>query len=112
MQTLHATTPEQFEQALATYPRLLVDFHKDQCPSCTMLDLSLKRFSEQADAAELVLLKIKLEEVGESLFRQLGLRQTPTLSVYVAGVEQARLTGFQSPQQIAAAVAGSAVSAV
>ncbi|HBS56049.1 MAG TPA: thioredoxin, partial [Stenotrophomonas sp.] len=40
MQIIDATTPEQFQQLLAEHPRVLVDFHKDQCPGCRMLEMS------------------------------------------------------------------------
>lgn len=110
MQTLHATTPEQFQQVLANSPRVLVDFYKDQCPGCSMLALSLQKFAAQPEAAGLVLLKVRLEDVGEALFRSLGLRQTPTLCLYVEAVEQRRLAGFQSPAQITAAVSDSSAA--
>ena len=41
MQTLHASTPDDYAAALAAHPRLLVDYYKDDCPGCKMLDLSL-----------------------------------------------------------------------
>jgi thioredoxin 1 len=104
MQTLHAPSAEAYHTALATHPRLLVDYYKDQCPGCTMLELSLRRFGQQPEAAGLVLLKARLEDLGEAFFRELGLRQTPTLALFEAGVEQARLSGFQSPAQLAEAV--------
>ena len=57
-----------------------------------------------AGGEELVLLKVKLETIGEDFFRSLGLRQTPTLSLFCEGTEIARLPGFQSPGQITQAV--------
>ena len=42
MQTLHATSPDDYAAALAADPRLLVDYHKDDCPGCRMLDMSLR----------------------------------------------------------------------
>lgn len=104
MQTLHASSPEEYAAALSTHPRLLVDYYKDQCPGCTMLDMSLKKFAGEPGAQGVVLLKVKLEQVGESFFRELGLRQTPTLALVRGGSEVARLPGFQSPQQVAQAV--------
>lgn len=104
MQILHATSPEHYRTAIAAHPRLLVDFHKDNCPGCRMLDMSLRKFATDADAKGLVLLKVKLETVGEDFFRGLGLRQTPTLSLYRDGVEAARLAGFQAPAQIVDAI--------
>jgi len=104
MQTLHALTPADVHAAIAAHPRLLVDFHKDDCPGCRMLDISLQKFAACPTAADVVLLKVKLETVGEAFFRDLGLRQTPTLALHVDGTEVARLPGFQTPAQIARAV--------
>ena len=104
MQTLHATSPDDYAAALAAHQRLLVDYHKDDCPGCRMLDMSLQKFGGEPLAADLVLLKVKLETVGEAFFRDLGLRQTPTLSLFTGGSEAARLPGFQTPAQIAQAV--------
>jgi len=104
MQTLHATSPDDYAAALAAHQRLLVDYHKDDCPGCRMLDMSLQKFAGEPLAADLVLLKVKLETVGEAFFRDLGLRQTPTLSLFTGGSEAARLPGFQTPAQIAQAV--------
>ena len=104
MQTLHASSADDYRAALATHPRLLVDYYKDQCPGCRMLDMSLQKFATTADTEGAALLKVKLESVGEDFFRNLGLRQTPTLSLFRDGVEVARLPGFQSPEQITHAV--------
>lgn len=104
MQTLTATSPDAYAQALATHPRLLVDFNKDDCPACRMLEASLARFAATEEAAGLALLKVKLEDVGEAFFRGLGLRQTPTLALFRDGSEVARLPGFQSPAQVEQAV--------
>ncbi|WP_202845011.1 thioredoxin family protein [Luteimonas saliphila] len=105
MQTLHAASPDEYRAAIAAHPRLLVDFHKDDCPACRMLDMSLQKFAGDPAARGLVLLKVKMEDVGEELFRSLGLRQTPTLALFQGGVEARRLPGFQAPGQIAQAVA-------
>lgn len=105
MLTLHAATPDDYHAALRTHPTVLVDFHKDDCPACRMLDMSLASFADSAQAEGVVLLKVKLETIGEVFFRSLGLRQTPTLSVVRDGHEVARLAGYQSPRQISAALA-------
>jgi len=101
MQTLHASSPDDYHAALAAHPRLLVDYWKDDCPACRMLDMSLRKFADGDAAAGLVLLKVKLEDMGEDFFRGLGLRQTPTLSLLQGGIEVRRLPGFQAPAQIA-----------
>ena len=105
MQTLHASSPDDYTAALAAHPRLLVDYYKDDCPGCKMLDMSLVKFAADPVAQGVTLLKVKMETVGEDFFRGLGLRQTPTLSLFADGREAARLAGFQAPAQIAQAVA-------
>ncbi|TWG85946.1 thioredoxin 1, partial [Luteimonas sp. J16] len=45
MQTLHAASPDDWRAAISAHPRLLVDYYKDDCPACRMLDLSLQRFA-------------------------------------------------------------------
>ena len=104
MLTLHASSADDCRAAIAAHPRLLVDYHKDNCPGCRMLEMSLHEFAATADAGGVALLKVKLEIVGEDFFRGLGLRQTPTLSLFRDGVEAARLPGFQTPAQIVGAV--------
>jgi len=105
MQTLHAATPEAYHAALRDHPTVLVDFHKDDCPGCRMLDLSLASLADAPAGEGVVLLKVKLESIGEVFFRSCGLRQTPTLLLVRDGQEVARLAGFQSPQQITDALA-------
>ena len=105
MQTLHASSPDAYAAALAAHPRLLVDYYKDDCPGCRMLELSLQRFAATPHAPEVVLLTVRMETVGAEFFRALGLRQTPTLSMFVDGAEVARMAGFRTPAQIATAVA-------
>jgi thioredoxin 1 len=104
MQTLHAASPEDHHAAIAAHPRLLVDYYKDDCPGCRMLDMALRTFAATPDAEGTVLLKVRLETVGEDFFRGLGLRQTPTLALFADGAEAVRLPGFQAPAQIAQAV--------
>jgi thioredoxin 1 len=105
MQIIDATTPEQLQQLLAEHPRVLVDFHKDQCPGCRMLEMSLQRVASSGAGHGMPLLRVQLEVQGEGFFRELGLRQTPTLALFRDGNERIRLAGFQSPQQIEAAIA-------
>ncbi|WMJ69466.1 thioredoxin family protein [Stenotrophomonas sp. 24(2023)] len=104
MQIIDATTPEQYRQLLAEHPRVLVDFHKDQCPGCRMLEMSLQRVGARGIGQGMTLLRVQLEVVGEAFFRDLGLRQTPTLALFRDGDERTRLAGFQSPAQIEAAI--------
>lgn len=105
MKTLHAASPDDIRNTIAHHPRLLVIYSKNHCPGCRMLELSLQKFAAAQDAVGITLLEVKLETLGEDVFRSLGLRQTPTLALYRDGAERARLAGFQTPGQIAQAVA-------
>ena len=105
MQTLHAATPDAYHAALRDHPTVLVDFHKDNCPGCRMLEMSLASIAGSLGAAGTVLLKVHLETIGEAFFRSLGLRQTPTLLLVRDGHEVARLAGYKSPKQIGEALA-------
>lgn len=105
MQIIEVQTAEQFLRVLAAQPRLLVDFHKDQCPGCRMLELSLQRVATSAMGQGSVLARVQLEVLGETFFKDLGLRQTPTLVLFRDGAEALRLPGYQSPAQIEAAMA-------
>ncbi|MET4618245.1 thioredoxin 1 [Stenotrophomonas sp. 2619] len=105
MQTLHAATPDAYHAALRDHPTVLVDFHKDNCPGCRMLDMSLASIADSPSTSGIVLLKVHLETIGEVFFRSLGLRQTPTLLLVRDGHEVARRAGYQSPKQIGEALA-------
>ncbi|HHW4678666.1 MAG TPA: thioredoxin family protein [Xylella sp.] len=104
MQIITATSPDEFHATLKGHSRLLVDFYKDHCLGCRMLDMALDKFAATNAAAGVVLLKMRMETIGEDFFRGLGLRQTPTLGVFKNGIEVSRLLGFQSLAQIEAAV--------
>jgi len=103
MLILAADSIDAYHEILTTHPRLLVDYYKDNCPGCRMLDVSIGKFAATPEAAGVALLKVKLEALGEDFFRDLGLRQTPTLAVFKNGSEASRLPGYQTPAQIAQA---------
>ena len=105
MKIIDAATIEQVRSVIAAQPRLLVDFHKDQCPACRMLELALQRVAGSGAGVGVTLLRVRMEVVGEAFFRGLGLRQTPTLAIFRDGQEMARMPGYQSPPQIQAAMA-------
>lgn len=105
MNKIEITTVEAFHEALAAHDCVLVDFYKDNCPGCKMLDMSLMRFATTPAAEDVTLLKVKMENVGEAFFHEQKLRQTPTLIMYRAGEEMGRQPGFAQPAQIEALVA-------
>lgn len=105
MKIIDAATAEQVQGIIASQPRVLVDFHKDQCPACRMLDVALQRVADSGAGQGVTLLRVRMEVVGEGFFRGLGLRQTPTLALFRDGRELLRMPGYQSPPQIEAAMA-------
>jgi len=104
MLTLTADTPAAYTAALNAHPQVLVDYYKDNCPGCRMLEMSLGKFAATPAAEGITLLKVKMETIGEEFFRGLGLRQTPTLALFKDGHEVSRLPGYQTPAQIEQAV--------
>ncbi|ANF56139.1 thioredoxin family protein [Halotalea alkalilenta] len=110
MNTIDITSPDAFADALAAHPLLLVDFYKDDCPGCKMLDLSIGKFAASPAAEGVTLAKVKLEVVGESFFFSHRLRQTPTLLLFKQGEEVARSPGFVAPAKIEELVQGPALS--
>jgi len=105
MLTLQALSADHYYATLREHPTVLVDYYKDQCPGCRMLDMAIASVAATPAGVDVVLLKVRLETLGEGFFRDLGLRQTPSLSVVRAGREIRRLAGYQSPAAIAAALA-------
>ena len=100
MQIIEAGTTDHFHQVVATHPRLLVDFHKDQCPGCRMLALSLQRVAGTAAGQGVVLLRAQLEVLGEPFFKALALRQTPTLMLFRDGILLFNQAGAMPPQAL------------
>jgi thioredoxin 1 len=111
MLTLHAASPDDHQRILREHATVLVDYYKDQCSGCRMLDMSLAHVAATPEAAGVVLLKVRMETVGEAFFRERGLRQTPTLDIVRNGEETQRLAGYQPPDRILAALAQAARSA-
>ena len=78
MQIIDATTPEQFQQLLAEHPRVLVDFHKDQCPGCRMLEMSLHRVANSVAGQGTTLLRRWVQAVCDlTLNHGLSLLRAP-----------------------------------
>ncbi|OAM87334.1 thioredoxin family protein [Termitidicoccus mucosus] len=103
MQTIAITTAAEFEALKQTTPRLLADFWKENCVNCKMLELAFQKLVQTSPEilAPTTLAKLKLEDLGESLFLAHNIRQAPTLVLYQGARENARLSGFIPPEKIA-----------
>ncbi len=102
-----SSTPPRLSSSSSCWPstRGAGGFHKDQCPGCRMLEMSLHRVANSVAGQGTTLLRVQLEVLGEAFFRSWDCGRTPTLSLFRDGNERTRLAGFQSPQQIEAAIA-------
>ncbi|WP_239255769.1 thioredoxin family protein [Listeria ilorinensis] len=105
MTSIEIKSLEEFQTYMESGELVYVDYWKDNCPNCKMLDLSFQEFKHTAVAEKVKVLKVKLEEVGENFFFDQNVRQTPTLVLYKSGEEVSRLNGFIPPNKIEEAIA-------
>ncbi|EUJ32007.1 thioredoxin [Listeria floridensis FSL S10-1187] len=108
MTSIEIKSLEDFKKHMTSNELIYVDFWKDNCPNCKMLDLSFQEFNNSDQADKVKVLKVKLEEMGENFFFDQDIRQTPTLVLYKSGQEVTRLNGFIPPNKIEEALAENA----
>ncbi|EIA20353.1 thioredoxin [Listeria fleischmannii 1991] len=108
MTSIEIKSLEEFQKHMASNELVYVDFWKDNCPNCKMLDLSFQEFKNSDHAEKVKVLKVKLEEMGENFFFDQDIRQTPTLVLYRGGEELTRLNGFIPPNKIEEALVAEA----
>ncbi|EAE2756378.1 thioredoxin family protein [Listeria innocua] len=104
MTSIEIKSPEEFQAHINGEELVYVDYWKDNCPNCKMLDLSFAEFKNSEIASKVKVLKVKLEEMGENFFFDRDVQQTPTLVLYKGGEEIHRLNGFIPPNKIEEAV--------
>lgn len=99
MQTIVAESVEHLNTLLSEHALVLVDYFKNNCPGCKIMDQHLEAFGKTEESKSIVLVKAQLEVLGVDHFKDLGLRTVPTVRVVKDGAEVARLMG---PQPVAA----------
>ncbi len=97
MKIEHITTTEQLEEVLKS-DNAIIDFYKDDCMGCKMLAGSIDSLKNTYSDDEVVVHKVKLEDVGEEAFLNTGVMGTPTVFLVKNGVTKERQTGFLPPQ--------------
>lgn len=97
MKHIEIQTEAEFTAALKEHELCVVDFYKDNCPGCSMLTNTFKVLDESGQFPDLPLLKVKMENIGEDFFTAQGLRQTPTVKIYIDGEAVIMAPGFSSP---------------
>ncbi len=68
MTSIEIKSPEEFQAHINGEELVYVDYWKDNCPNCKMLDLSFAEFKNSEIASKVKVLKVKLEEMGENFF--------------------------------------------
>ncbi|AWD92450.1 thioredoxin [Xanthomonas phage Carpasina] len=96
MNTINILDASDFKTEIQT-KRVLVDFYKDNCAGCTMQAKALGVVEETLKDIDITILKVKMEDVGEDFFISLGLRQMPTIALFLHGEEVIRVSGYHSP---------------
>lgn len=82
--TRNIKTGDELASAIASTSNVLVDFYKDNCQPCKMVELLLKQVEDKSER-DLTILKVRLEIVGEEVFRDYEVRSTPTLMFFKDG---------------------------
>ena len=90
-----------FEEALATYDVVLVDFYADWCGPCVMMEPTIEALASETDAA---VLKVDVDR-SQGLASAYGVQGIPTLLVFADGEVADRRVGVQTEADLAAAIA-------
>ena len=101
MKVIPAESATHAQGIMGSAGTVLVDFYKDNCPGCTMLDKVIEQNAENLERNDIALLKVKMEVVGDQFFKDNNLRQTPSLILMRDGVEVKRHAGFMRPSDFA-----------
>lgn len=79
---------------------VLVDFWSHTCPHCTKLNPEYDAAADEQDG-EVKFVKVAAQD-SMDIFREFGVRGTPTLILFQDGEEAAREAGFKTAPQISA----------
>ena len=91
---------QELEEAIRDTPKILVLYGKENCTSCDMTKMALGR----VNTSGWKVVHARMEDLGEDHYKEMGLRQVPTLIAYKDGKESARQTGFALPNALSALV--------
>ena len=92
-------TADSFHREVLAEPSrpVVVYFWSSTCPACAMLSPQLDAAGEHCVTVKFT--KVALQEAPE-LFKQYGIRATPTLVVFKAGEEVGRRADFREAEDI------------
>jgi thioredoxin 2 len=93
---------EEFQSEVIDYGAgpVVVDFWSHTCPHCTKLNPEFATAAGELDGA-VKFLKVAAQDHMD-VFREYGVRGTPTLVLFENGKEKARVAGFKTAPEIVA----------
>ena len=93
---------DEFDEYLAGYDAVLVDFYADWCGPCQMMEPAVEAVASDTDAA---VLKVDVDE-HQGLAAEYGVQGIPTLLVFADVELVERMVGAQTEDALADAIAG------
>jgi thioredoxin len=91
-------TSDTFEETIAGTIPVLVDFWAEWCAPCRAIAPILKEISAEKEGS-LRVVKLNADEHPD-VVRRLGIMSIPTLILFAAGVEKARVVGARGKEQL------------
>lgn len=101
-QSMHVTKSDFRDQVLHHPQPTLVDFYADWCFPCQVLAPIVDELSHEL-AGRLKVVKVNVDQ-SEALSQEYGILSIPTLVLFAAGKEVARIMGLAAKSDILAAL--------
>ena len=93
---VHVHGQAEFQEVLAEYPLVLVDFYADWCGPCQMLEPVVEKLAAETPAT---VAKVDVDE-NQALAQQHGVRGIPALLLVRDGDVVEQLTGVQEESKL------------
>ena len=88
---IHVQTAAEFDEIIASHPRVLVDFFATWCGPCKMISPLLEDLAKEDEG--LVVAKIDVDELG-ALAQRFSVFSIPTLLFFENGEQKKKQVGF------------------
>jgi thioredoxin 1 len=91
-------TQDAFEESIAGSTPVLVDFWAEWCAPCRAISPILKEIAAEHEG-KLVVMKLNVDE-NPDVTQRYGVMSIPTMILFAAGEEKARITGARAKEQL------------